>query len=667
MDVSVERIVQSIERGDQDSVRTWLDKYNTEHSQCFFYSVGGKERSKVGDLSRFHKNEVQSYIPGSDYNVDSGEESEDLILRRRLAAALIWFVQSQLQPGVLRACLSTLRILSRDWQAQAPFITDSAILTLARLAGITCLPLPNEEEEVEVREGEGSCCGSSTSDGHPRGSCCSKPRVTPPDMRGRPGEVVIETCYERCQPSRYGKNHSGMLARGKRDARGESEEEGEACYDDGEASRKEAMKALCNVIYNSQRAQERASALRLLTGLSEKLQNGIHSLSPPSGQFYDLRLLFLLTALRPELRKQFKQARGVSMLTAALGQCLEVRWAEGFEVVTDITAPPISKDATQRAMEILKSLFNVTYTVRRQISDEEDEALYRHLVAMLRHCLLISFEEEDLADELQGHTVNLLSVLPLACLDVLLSVRLSEESRVSHGVNMDSVHALLLFMERRLDRGHKLKEKLTPVLNLLTESCRAHRETRHYLKQQILPPLREVALRPEQGNALRNKLVRLMTHVDTDLKHCSAELLFVLCKENVSRFVKYTGFGNAAGLLAEQGFLWDHGPSSQIQYSSDSDSDTEEYRNVRDRINPVTGQVEEPQPNPMEGMSEEEKEAEASRLVNMFNMLSRHKIIQPMRVAADGRLVPLGGQMRNNTLEEEEGEENEGVDSEEVD
>uniref|UniRef100_A0A4W4GB84 Synembryn n=1 Tax=Electrophorus electricus TaxID=8005 RepID=A0A4W4GB84_ELEEL len=501
---------------------------------------------------------------------DPSEENEQRE-GHRLAAALIWFVQSQLQPGVLRACLSTLRILSRDWQAQAPFITDSAILTLARLAGITCLPLPNEEEEVEVREGE-----------------------------AQPVFFVFLV----------------------------------------------------------------SSLARLLTGLSEKLQNGIHSLSPPSGQFYDLRLLFLLTALRPELRKQ--QARGVSMLTAALGQCLEVRWAEGFEVVTDITAPPISKDATQRAMEILKSLFNVTYTVRRQISDE-DEALYRHLVAMLRHCLLISFEEEDLADELQGHTVNLLSVLPLACLDVLLSVRLSEESRVSHGVNMDSVHALLLFMERRLDRGHKLKEKLTPVLNLLTESCRAHRETRHYLKQQILPPLREVALRPEQGNALRNKLVRLMTHVDTDLKHCSAELLFVLCKENVSRFVKYTGFGNAAGLLAEQGFLWDHGPSSQIQYSSDSDSDTEEYRNVRDRINPVTGQVEEPQPNPMEGMSEEEKEAEASRLVNMFNMLSRHKIIQPMRVAADGRLVPLGGQMRNNTLEEEEGEENEGVDSEEVD
>ena len=49
---------------------------------------------------------------------------------------------------------------------------------------------------------------------------------------------------------------------------------------------------------------------------------------------------------------------------------------------------------------------------------------------------------------------------------------------------------------------------------------------------QILPPLREVGLRPEQGDTLRSKLVRLMTHVDTDLKHCAAELLFVLCKEN---------------------------------------------------------------------------------------------------------------------------------------
>ena len=41
------------------------------------------------------------------------------------------------------------------------------------------------------------------------------------------------------------------------------------------------------------------------------------------------------------------------------------------------------------------------------------------------------------------------------------------------------------------------------------------------------------------------------------------------------------------------------------------------------RINPVTGVVQEDQPNPMEGMTEEQKEYEAMKLVDMFDKLSR--------------------------------------------
>ena len=64
-------------------------------------------------------------------------------------------------------------------------------------------------------------------------------------------------------------------------------------------------------------------------------------------------------------------------------------------------------------------------------------------------------------------------------------------------------------------------------------------------------------------------------------------------------------------------------PSTNTQYSSDSDSDTEEYREAKGRINPVTGRVEEEQPDPMEGMTEEEKEEEARLLISMFNRLSQ--------------------------------------------
>ena len=68
-----------------------------------------------------------------------------------------------------------------------------------------------------------------------------------------------------------------------------------------------------------------------------------------------------------------------------------------------------------------------------------------------------------------------------------------------------------------------------------------------------------------------------------------ANFLFVLCKENVDRLVKYTGFGNAAGFLASRG-LMAGGQSSEGQYSSDDDSDTEEYASVKGQIDPVIGE-----------------------------------------------------------------------------
>ena len=65
--------------------------------------------------------------------------------------------------------------------------------------------------------------------------------------------------------------------------------------------------------------------------------------------------------------------------------------------------------------------------------------------------------------------------------------------------------------------------------------------------------------------------------------------MFVLCKENVDRLVKYTGYGNAAGLLASRG-LMAGGCSHKEDYSSDDDnSDTEEYSRVKDQIDPITG------------------------------------------------------------------------------
>ncbi|CAL8317094.1 unnamed protein product [Arctogadus glacialis] len=721
MPPNVERILQCIERGDQESVQTQLASYNTVYAECFFFNVEEWERRKQQELDEFRKNKVRDYVPESDSDFDSGsdEADPDLLLRQRLAAALLCFIgkQQPLRPGLLSACLRTLRILSRDRQALGPLVTDGALLTLAGHGGICCAPPVHEEEEEEGEEEEQAIVYAVEDDevvyhdasgclapaaaaaaagggeaGGPDGwgswettseeegggpACCSVDVVVEagsPTPAGSPGPATPPSDPRRSPRSPRIRGAAGggagglLLARGKKDAR-EDRSEGGDPPEDGEVCRKEAMKTLCNVVYNSPEAQDRASALRLLPGLSQRLKLEIRSGEPTIVQFYELRLLFLLTALRPELRKQLQQEQGVAMLTAGLKQCLAVRGGEDHDEELGEpgrTPPPsVPREASERAIEILKTLFNITYSSRRQQPDEEEAALYRHLADILRHCLLLSYEDEDHSEEVQGHTVNVLSALPLQCLDVLL---LSGAPGEEGGVNMDCVQALLLFMEKRIERGQKLKEKLTPVLNLLTESCRGHRETRHYLRHQILPPLRDVALRPEQGPTLRGRLVRLMTHMDTEVKHCAAELLFVLCKENVNRFVKYTGYGNAAGLLAARGLLGGR-PGAEPggpQYSSDSDSDTEEYRAAKSRINPVTGRVEAEQPDPMRGMTEAEKEREARHLIGLFNRLSREQIIQPMGMMTDGRLAPMCGQIRSCTVEEEE-EEEEGEDEECID
>ncbi|EMP32034.1 Synembryn-A, partial [Chelonia mydas] len=349
----------------------------------------------------------------------------------------------------------------------------------------------------------------------------------------------------------------------------------------------EALKCLCNIVFSSPRAQELTAEARLVVGLTERIKLYNEKNLPQEVKFFDLRLLF----------------------------------------------------ETERAMEILKVLFNITFDSSKREVDEEDAALYRRLGALLRHCLMISADGEDRTEEFHSHTVNLLGNLPLMCLDVLLTPKVRPGSLEYMGVNMDAVSVLLDFLERRLDRGHKLKETLTPVLNLLTESARVHRQTRKFLKAKVLPPLRDVKNRPEVGNLLRNKLVRLMTHIDTDVKHCAAEFLFVLCKESVSRFVKYTGYGNAAGLLAARGLM--AGGRAEGEYSEDEDTDTEEYKEAKPNINPVTGRVEEKLPNPMEGMTEEQKEYEAMKLVNMFDKLSRQQVIQPMGMTPGGNLTSL--------------------------
>lgn len=61
------------------------------------------------------------------------------------------------------------------------------------------------------------------------------------------------------------------------------------------------------------------------------------------------------------------------------------------------------------------------------------------------------------------------------------------------------------------------------------------------------------------------------------------DFLFVFCKENVNRFIKYIGYGNVVGFLVLRGFMGNvQFQSSGDYFLDDEDFEIEEY--VMDKL-----------------------------------------------------------------------------------
>jgi hypothetical protein len=265
------------------------------------------------------------------------------------------------------------------------------------------------------------------------------------------------------------------------------------------------------------------------------------------------------------------------------------------------------------------------------------------------------FEAASATEEYHSNIVNLIVNIPIVCYTEL----------VPSG-DMHCIDIFLRFLNLKLNKifgpaASKDYEQLPPILTCLIKCVRCNSAIRHYVRSQVLPPLGDgdVKTRPEEGTTTRNHLCKLLTYPSTQISDLVAELLFVLCKENVGRMIKYTGYGNAAGLFAKRGLLGGRISENQAQYSSDSeDSDTDEYKQLEHGINPVTGCFEPPHEDPLAGMSEEQvrrcsgqsrdqmtislqKEYEAEQLANLIDRLHRQGIVMPCKIGEDGTPVPV--------------------------
>ncbi|XP_011647127.1 synembryn [Pogonomyrmex barbatus] len=385
----------------------------------------------------------------------------------------------------------------------------------------------------------------------------------------------------------------------------------------------ESLKLLCNLLFNSAKVQQSEVLISSLPYLIDRIKNYTDD-TPNDVKLFDIRLLFLLTALNTSTRDIVK--------TELCGDICLIHMIEEFAIQNQNN----ELEEIKIVCEVLKVLFNLYIH-----SDDglEDQEKYKNLMLTLYKLLTRKYSTQQ--DELESNIVNLLTVIPYNCYTPIIQpVECNDCKNVYQNMNMSAIYVLLRFLEKKLECKAHLIENFSPIITALVKLVKSERLVRKYVRLQILPPLKDVMNRPEEGTTLRAKLCKLLTSPITKLRDLVAEFLFVLCKENVSRMVKYTGYGNAAGMFATKGLLGCK--QEKTAYSSDSeDSETEEYQKYKDQINPVTGCFEHPKPNPLEGMTEEQKEYEALKLVNLVDKLTKEGVVRPCRIGDDGKPEPI--------------------------
>lgn len=395
------------------------------------------------------------------------------------------------------------------------------------------------------------------------------------------------------------------------------------------------LRCLANMLFNSVDTRQLAisdpNLLPLLINIHLDIPNGNTIKNELA-----LKILFVLTVFHKELT--------YSLNTSLTFKSPPKRLLDYLAEALDASLQ-LDTNQTEVRVEALKVVYNLTGAL--DVSTEATTCAY--IVSVLRDILVYGDSEKVTAQ-----IVNALTNMPIGALERLVvdvgsvgdevdAMRLFRarydtyqgEFSFYGPLFVEPLHRLLEFMRLLLERyffGDGNVDALQPVLLLLGFVAKARRaELRRYLRLRVLPPLRDEVLRlPTEGRTLRSLLTRLMTHSSLQIKRLSAQLMFALCKQDTARLIKYTGFGNAAGLLTELGLLVAAREPTGADDDDDEESDTEEYARLRPNVNLVTGRYEpRMHESPLEGYSDEQKESMAHELMKLFDKLNAVGVIRP--------------------------------------
>lgn len=372
----------------------------------------------------------------------------------------------------------------------------------------------------------------------------------------------------------------------------------------------EAQKCLSNLILNY--TQFREQVIEPYVGCVQQRFEAVLKNDPDADDvsrtkelyevlYYDMRIVFLLSALCPASRTNIRD-----------------RLLEIILKVTQREAENYTQHSGLLVIESLKTIFNLT--LDKFMNEPLAGNVIKHLFTVLHDSDKVDeSSDSNTKEQKEQLLINLINLLTNMPEEVYLQLSEADVNEILH--HLDS--QLITYSKANA------REIVLPVLNVCANICKYKEDVRKRWFEEIVGSVKDFEKRPEEYDTLRGRVVKLMTSVDVHLKDIAAEFMHALCGGDTEKFITYTGFGNSAAFLSSRGLL---GDLNQRRKSDSISDEKTAYEEIRDKIDPITGKREVEKKNPMDGMTEEEKEYHAEELANAITKLTSIGLVKPMSI-----------------------------------
>lgn len=222
----------------------------------------------------------------------------------------------------------------------------------------------------------------------------------------------------------------------------------------------EALKCLCNLVYQSTNCQMMCLKNAAIDGIVRRLRTYKDADVPYDVQYFDMKLLFLITGLNPDVRTKIRDDHhGLTYLVEILDLIIK----EPSDTSTAKIGEDCRLDDSQINLlnEIMRVLFNITVRNETTVAteeEEEEEIQFRRLAVVLHDLLLCNGHSKEKQMELYSNTINLLTNVPSACYSELTTTvhgvdasdASTKSTHIFEGHDITTLNILLDYLQWRL-------------------------------------------------------------------------------------------------------------------------------------------------------------------------------------------------------------------------